>query len=220
MNKLLVDHAGAHYPPQRKAIKAYLSSFHSEKLHTHSASFISNLTNDTTSKTTTTMAVAASYTPPPSLGLRQRHPLATGAGMVVNENSNPNGGGGILLSRDDTNNDSMMKIGGGNGATTRRPPPPRASLTTSRPKFNRTSPSPSRSKTAAAETQLANDAAVGNRSALALVPTDNSAAGEDEENLSLWVVGYGKTKCPSAPHIRCFFFRRSFTSSCVLLRNM
>ena len=132
--------------------------------------------------------------------------------MVVNENSNPNGGGGILLSRDDTNNDSMMKIGGGNGATTRRPPPPRASLTTS--------PSPSRSKTAAAETQLANDAAVGNRSALALVPTDNSAAVEDEENLSLWVVGYGKTKCPSAPHIRCFFFRRSFTSSCVLLRNM
>ena len=126
--------------------------------------------------------------------------------MVVNENSNPNGGGGILLSRDDTNNDSMMKIGGGNGATTRRPPPPRASLTTSRPKFNRTSPSPSQSKTAAAETQLANDAAVGNRSALALVPTDNSAAGEDEENLSLWVVGYGKTKCPSAPHIRCFFF--------------
>lgn len=157
-------------------------------------------------------AVAASYTPPPSLGLRQRHPLATGVKMVVNENSNPNGGGGILLSRD-TNNDSMMKIGGGNGATTRRPPPPRASLTTSRPKFNRTSPSPSQSKTAAEETQLANDAAVSNR-------TDNSAAVEDEENLSLWVVGYGKTKCPSASHIRCFFFRRSFTSSCVLLRNI
>jgi hypothetical protein len=136
--------------------------------------------------------------------------------MVVNENSNPNGGGGILLSRDDTNNDSMMKIGGGNGATTRRPPPPRASLTTSRPKFNRTSPSPSQSKTAAGETQLANDAAVSNRSALALVPTDSSAAVEDEENLSLWVVGYGKTKCPSASHIRCFFFRRSFTSSILL----
>ena len=133
--------------------------------------------------------------------------------MVVNENSNPNGGGGILLSRDDTNNDSTMKIGGGNGATTRRPPPPRASLATSRPKFNRTSPSPSQSN---------NDAAASNRSALALVPTDNSAAVEDEENLSLWVVGYGKTKCPSASHIRCFFFVVPLhpPSSCVLLRNI
>lgn len=164
-------------------------------------------------------AVSASYTPPQSLGLRQRHPLATGVGMVVNENSNPNGGGGILLSRDN-NNDSMMKIGGENGATTRRPPPPRASLTTSRPKFNRTGPATadpsSRSNTSATETQLANDTF--SRSALAPVPTDNNngAVEDKEEDLSLWVVGYGKTMSP-LPRAHT---HTSTNPSCVLLRNI
>jgi hypothetical protein len=133
------------------------------------------------------------------LGLRQRHIAAGGGGggMVVNENSNPNGGGKLP-----NNDNSMMKIGGGGGsaaaAATRRPPPPRASLTTSRPKFNRSSPSiiaPSQANTnttSATET-LANDASVSNRSALVLNVTDNNGAvDEKEEDLSRWVVGYGK----------------------------
>lgn len=113
----------------------------------------------------------------------------------MNENSNPNGGGKLP-----NNDNSMMKIGGGGGsaaaAATRRPPPPRASLATSRPKFNRSSPSiiaPSQANTTSATETLANDASVSTRSALVLNVTDNNGAvDEKEEDLSRWVVGYGK----------------------------
>jgi hypothetical protein len=145
--------------------------------------------------------------------------------MVVNENSNPNGGGKLP-----NNDNSMMKFGGGGGgsgaaAETRRPPPPRASLTTSRPKFNRSSPSiiaPSQANTnttSATET-LANDASVSNRSALVLNVTDNSGAvDEKEEDLALWVVGYGKLLSIAPLHsflyistLLCsFVFRNSIT---------
>jgi hypothetical protein len=115
--------------------------------------------------------------------------------MVMNENSNPNGGGKLP-----NNDNSMMKIGGGGGsaaaAATRRPPPPRASLTTSRPKYNRRSPSiiaPSQANATSASETLDNDASVSNRSALVLNVTDNNGAvDEKEEDLSRWVVGYGK----------------------------
>jgi hypothetical protein len=128
----------------------------------------------------------------------------------VNENSNPNGGGKLP-----NNDNSMMKIGGGSAATaTRRPPPPRASLITSRPKFNRTSPSiiaPSQANAISATETLVNDASVSNRSALVLNVTDNNGAvDEKEEDLSLWVVGYGKL-------LSITLSLRSYTSTPLLL---
>ncbi len=140
------------------------------------------------SSSTSTASAATSFAPP--LGLRQRHAASTTttATSSTDENANPNNKN-VSISRDNVNS-NKSKIPA---------PPPRISLATSG-KFH-----PRRSAAVAnndSRQQLPSSAALENNkystsnekitNRQASIPSVELEKKNEEEDLSLWIIGYGK----------------------------
>ena len=143
---------------------------------------------DSSSSSASTAAAASSFVPP--LGLRQRHNAATtSTSTSTDENANPNNTRGNVnhistkfsLSSSSNNNNKIPA------------PPPRISLATSSGKFH---PRRSTTTNTTTNTAVAKNAMENNRQGAAVpiaeVENTTTMKKNEVEDLSRWIIGYGK----------------------------